>query len=528
MLKSKRLWLILGGVVLLLVFAGVIATQVLANRQQQTAAELKTGDVSLITAVSSVESSGSMAALQSASLFWETTGAVAAVYVKVGDTVRKGDVLMTIDPVTAPQNVIRAHIDLVTAQDALNALLHPGALDIANAQKAMADAEQALEDAERDLKYVENPVGKSLYDDLDDKKLALDTAQANAQLAHVSLEASAIKTSEDDMNLAYSQLQRAQTAMDDCIKISCGERVLRENELNTAQKEYQKAWDAFQTAKLRYEINVANQADDVTTAQEEYDRAAANLNAALAGPDTLELQTAQATVAVARAVLADKQETLNELLNGADPQDIAAAEANVLSAQATIDSLTIKALFDGEVLIVNYRPGDAVSPSLAAAMLANRSLLHVDVSVDETDVSDIQLGDPVTVTFNSLPDLHLDGQVSEINPVGSAVQGLVKYTVRVDLAKVDPKVLLGMTADVSIVTDKNEGALAVPLDAVQLDPAGEFVNRVKADNTLERVNVVSGAVQGDLVVVTGNLKPGDKVQIVEPKPTNSGSPFGPG
>ena len=526
-MKSKRLWLIVGGVILVLVCAGVVAVRVFASRQPANAA-LQTGEVTQITAMSSVESSGSVAALQSASLFWETTGAVAAVYVKVGDTVKKGDVLMTIDPVTAPQNVIQAHIGLVTAQDALNALLHPGALDIANAQKAVADAEQALEDAERDLKYVENPAGKILYDDLEDKKLALDTAQANAQLAHVSLAASAIKTAEDDMNLAYSRLQRAQTAMDDCIKISCGERVWREDELNTAQKEYQKAWDAFQTAKLQYEINVANQADDVTTAQEEYDRAVANLNAALAGPDTLKLQTAQATVAVAGADLADKQETLNELLNGADPQDIAAAQANVLSAQATIDSLTIKAPFDGEVLVVNYRPDDAVSQSLAAVMLANRSLLHVDVSVDETDVSEIQVGNPVTVTFDPLPDVELTGIVAQINPVGAAVQGLIKYTVRVDLAETNPQVLLGMTADVMIVTNEDEGALAVPLDAVQLDPQGEFVNRIKADNTLERVDIVSGAVQGDLVVVTGPLQPGDKVQVVEPQPTDNGSPFGPG
>ncbi|MEK7328291.1 MAG: HlyD family efflux transporter periplasmic adaptor subunit, partial [Chloroflexota bacterium] len=158
----------------------------------------------------------------------------------------------------------------------------------------------------------------------------------------------------------------------------------------------------------------------------------------------------------------------------------------------------------------------------------NRSQLHVDVSVDETDVSEIQVGDPVTVAFNSLPDMQLKGEVSLINPVGTSVQGLIKYTVRVELAETNPQVLLGMTADVMIVTNEDEGALAVPLDAVQLDPQGEFVNRVKADNTLERVDIVSGQVQDDLVVITGPLQPGDKVQVVEPKPTDNGSPFGPG
>jgi len=190
--------------------------------------------------------------------------------------------------------------------------------------------------------------------------------------------------------------------------------------------------------------------------------------------------------------------------------------------------LTVKAPFDGEVLVVNYHPGDAVSQSLAAVMLANRSQLRVEVPIDEIQISQIQAGDAVTVTLDSLPGLAISGTVGWINPVGSTVQGLVKYTVRVDLAESDPRVLLGMTANVSIVTDVQAGALAVPLDAVQLDQDGEFVNRVKADGTLERVNVVSGQLQGDLVIVAGNLKPGDTVQIVEPVPTNQGLPFGPG
>jgi multidrug efflux pump subunit AcrA (membrane-fusion protein) len=68
--------------------------------------------------------------------------------------------------------------------------------------------------------------------------------------------------------------------------------------------------------------------------------------------------------------------------------------------------------------------------------------------------------------------------------------------------------------------------LAVPLDAVQLDAAGEFVNRIDAAGTVERVPVVSGAVQDELVIVKGSLKPGDSVQLIKPVPTNNGGPFG--
>ncbi|HLB50052.1 MAG TPA: efflux RND transporter periplasmic adaptor subunit [Anaerolineales bacterium] len=527
-MKSKRIWFIIGGVLLVVVaIAGVVVWRANAARQTAAAA-LETGEVTQITAVTSVESSGSIAAQQSGLLYGETTGVVGEVLVEVGDKVKKGDVLMVLDPATAPQGVIAAQSDLISAQKALDALLHPTNLAIANAQKAVADAQDALDKAERDLKSVQNPAGQSLYTAVSDAQLALDTAQANSTLARVGQEATAIMNAENDMNLAYSRLQAAQVSYDDCIKISCGERVWRENELNGAQNNYQRAYDAFQTAKLKYDTTVANQADDVVKAQDKYEDAAANLNAALRGPDANKLAIAQAKVAVAEANLADAQDKLNRLVNGADPKDIEAAQARVMAAQGTVDSLKVIAPFNGEVVAIGYQPGDAIVQGQAAVALANRSKLHVDVSVDESDVSQIAIGNPVTVTIDALPDLTLAGAVTHVNPLGNTVQGLVRYVVRVDLAEADPRVLISMTASVNIVTNTDEGALAVPLDAVQLDAAGEFVNRVKDGGVLERVDIKSGEVQGDLVVVTGPLQPGDKVQMVKPVPVNTGSPFGPG
>ncbi len=188
--------------------------------------------------------------------------------------------------------------------------------------------------------------------------------------------------------------------------------------------------------------------------------------------------------------------------------------------------MELKAPFDGDVLVVNNQRGDAASPSQAALTLANTTQYHIDVLIDETEVPGIKLGNLAEVTFTPLPGLTLSGTVTTIQPQGQTVQGLVKYTVRVNLDTVDSRVLLGMTANVNIVTATEANALAVPLDAVQLDTQGEYVNRVTGPGTIERVPVVSGAVQDTLVIVTGNLKPGDEVQLIKPVPTSSGSPFG--
>ncbi len=229
---------------------------------------------------------------------------------------------------------------------------------------------------------------------------------------------------------------------------------------------------------------------------------------------------------MAEAALADAQEKLDTLRNGADPKDIQAAQTRIQAAQATVDSLNLVAPFDGDVLVVHYQPGDSVTLTQPGVEMANRSRYHLDVAVDEAEVARINLDNPVNVTFSSLPGLTLSGTVAFINPVGSTVQGLVKYAVRIDIGQADPRVLLGMTADVSIVTATEQNALAVPLDAVQLDAEGEFVNRVDAVGAVERVPVVSGAVQNELVIVKGDLKPGDIVQLFKPVPTDNGGPFG--
>ena len=517
---NRRLWLVVGlGVVAIAL--GVAGWLFVRARQQAAAPKIETGEVTQITAVTAVESSGSVVAQQMGSVAWATAGLVNRVAVKVGDQVKKGDVLMTLDPATVSQNVILAQADLINAQKTLDELLHPSELSIANAQKAVVDAQDALKKAQQDLKSVENPAGQSVFDSVSDAKLALDTAQTNLELTHNSADVKAYNNAVVATDAAFRQYQNIKAKYDES-----NNKTELQTAMNQAEAAYQNALADQNQLALKIQTDAANKNDAVKKAQDKHDQAVRNLNAAQAGPDSLKLSQGQAKVAVAEATLADAQNKLDKLQNGADPKDIAAAQARVLAAQSTAASLAVFAPFDGEIVVVNYQVGDTVQNSLAAVTLVNRTQLHVDVSVDESDVSLIALGDPVTVTFDSLPDLTLNGDVAQVNPVGSAVQGLVRYTVRVDLAELDPRVLIGMTASVTIVTDTNEGALAVPLDAVQLDQDGEFVMRVKADDTTERVPVVSGEVQGDLVVVEGGLTPSDKVRIVKPVPTNSGSPFG--
>jgi HlyD family secretion protein len=520
--RRPRLWLIVV-IILLLALAGA-AYAVATGRISLTppAPPIETGQVTTITAVSSIEGTGPVAAQQSGSVFWKTTGLVAEVLMKAGAPVKAGDVLMRLAPLSAPSNVIQAASELLAAQTALDDLLQPPTeLAVAQAEQAVDTAQDALDKANRDLRSVQNPAGQALTDTVNSTKLALDTAKNNALLATVSPDAQALQQATANTNITFTSYQHFQALWDAGDHSDGLYRALQ-----AAQSAYQQALDQKTQLELRISTDKANRDAEVKNAQKKYDNAVANLNNALAGPDPSRLATAEAAARVAEATLADAKDKLDKLRNGADPKDIQAAQTRIQAAQATVDTLNLVAPFDGDVLVVHYQPGDSVSLTQPAVEMANRTRYHLDVAVDEAEVARISLDDPANVTFSSLPGLTLSGTVESINPVGATVQGLVKYTVRIDIGRADPRVLLGMTADVSIVTATEQNALAVPLDAVQLDAAGEFVNRVDALGAVERIPVVSGAVQNELVIVNGDLKPGDVVQLIKPVPVTNRGPFG--
>ncbi len=523
---KARTILLLGGLAVIAAGGAVFGLPALRQAQQAQAASTTpvTAQVTALTAVSSVDSTGAVEPEQSASLSLKTSGTVATVSVKVGDHVKTGDVLTTVDPASAPTSVIQAQADLSAAKTNLDNLLHPSALTLANAQKAVADAQTALDKVQRTLRNTQNPVGQTLTDTIDSKKLALDTATTNQTLSTVSADAQSLAQATSDTNIAFSRYQNFQAKWDG------GDHSDRMYQLvQSTQSAYQSALDKKTQLELRIKSDQANQADAVKTAQKNYDDAVANLNSAVRGPDAIKLAQAQADAAQAQSNLADAQDKLSHLKNGAKPEDILAAQVRVQVAQATIDTLTLRAPFEGDVLAVAYKPGDPASPSAAAITLADRSKLHVSVSVDETAIGAIASGNPVTLTLDALPGLALNGSVFSIEPFGQTVQGLVRYNVRVDLGQTDPRLLLYMTANATIVTNVQRNALAVPLTAIQYDNQGEFVNRMNAAGALERVNVTSGQTINDLVVVTGNLKPGDNVAVITAAPASAPKgPFGGG
>lgn len=238
---------------------------------------------------------------------------------------------------------------------------------------------------------------------------------------------------------------------------------------------------------------------------------------------------AQNDLALKQGQLQDAQNTYDRLKAGKSSPDVAGAQANVDAAQATVDSMSIIAPFDGEVLYVENQPGDVVSTGTTAINIANLDHLYVEPQVDESNIANVKVGDQVTATLDAIPGVTLTGKVTAINPVGEVVSGLVEYTVRVDLDKADKDLSLplGATVDTSIQIKGPTATLAVPVAAIQSDNTSEYVILVGADDSTQRINVQSGTLSGNLVTITAAnataLKVGDQVELGSSSNSNSNS-----
>jgi HlyD family secretion protein len=486
----------------------------------QAAQQPTTATVTTIDTQSAVEASGPIEAEQNASIFWRlTSGTVATVNVQNGQMVKAGDVLMTVDIVTAPQNIIQAQADLITAEDNLNTVLEgPSDDDIAAARLAVVQAEQTVTDTQRSLNSVLNPDIAFYEDQVARAQEKVTAAQSTVSADQYQI---SLRSATDALDNARSNLEQWQRLED--LYPGYGEQ--HGNGLVNAQTRYARALEDYNVAKANAENSTTNNANTLADAQEALEDAQANLAAAKLGPNAEDVELYTAKLDQAKADLATARENLDDLLDGVNDDDLAKAQAAVDATKATVAQLTLTAPFDGEILSVNYLPGDPVTSTEAGVVLARRDRLHISVNVDEADITSLAVGDAAVVSFDAIDDLELSGAVVNINPLGVTTQGLVRYTVRVDLDSTDPRVLLGMTADVSIVTASERGVLAVPLDAVQSDNDGEYVSRVKGDGTIERVAVQTGAVQDDLIVVRGSLSDGDTVQVPVIETQNNG-PFG--
>jgi HlyD family secretion protein len=242
-------------------------------------------------------------------------------------------------------------------------------------------------------------------------------------------------------------------------------------------------------------------------------------------PDEKTIAKADEDLALAKAKLDDAQRLYDRLTAG-NTTEIAAAQARVDAAQATLNLARVIAPFAGTVTEAYALPGDQVSAGATAFRVDNLSSLLVDVKVSEVDINSVTMGQPVTLTFDAILGKEYHGEVIEVTQAGTVEQGVVNFTVTVELIDADALVKPGMTAGVNIVVEELQDVLLVPNRAVRLADGKRVVYVLEEGQAVEKEIRLGSSSDTMSIVASGDVAEGDLIILNPPVQFGPGGPGG--
>lgn len=372
--------------------------------------------------------------------------------------------------------------------------------------------------------------------DIDAAKASLAVAEANLAAARAAV--------------LQAQAQRAQILAGP----SAGQIAVAESSLAQAELQQRNAQEAYNQTTRCFSITLPDgstqeQCPGLGAPEEQARAVLANANAALAaaqaqladlraGARASDLQAADAAIAsaqagvqaaegnvlVAQANVARAEAAYARLLEPPTAEEIAILQAQVSSAETSLalarlrlEQGRITAPISGKVANVLINSGEIAAPGAPAITVVNEEAFHITVNVDEIDIAQIAVGQPVDITLDALPGTPVEGVISEVAPTSASTGGVVTYLVTINIEPVAGVVLRpGMSANASIVVQEIDDVLVIPNWAVRLnrETGQALVNVKRPDGTISEVvvntglrnetssEVLSGLNAGDVVVVT--------------------------
>ncbi len=269
----------------------------------------------------------------------------------------------------------------------------------------------------------------------------------------------------------------------------------------------------------------------------------AQLNQSLAN-----INNAKATLAKNKAILAYDEKTYKRYKNlyarnlvskndldsaesayKSDLAQVAAAKAAIMQAQANYDTASANMRYTkiispvkGIVISKEVEVGQTVAASFQTPTLftvaEDLTKMQIETSVSEADIGKVKEGQEVEYTLDGYPDSIFKGKVTQVRLSPVTESNVVTYTVIIDVENEDGKLLPGMTANVSIITDKKENILTVPNSALKFtiadnkqkyDKRGIWIDKKGKPN---RINIEIGASDDSFTeIISSEIKEGDLV-----------------
>lgn len=274
-------------------------------------------------------------------------------------------------------------------------------------------------------------------------------------------------------------------------------------------------------------------------AQDVYQRNLALAQAgAISQQSLVQYQTAQTT---AQAQVREQQQALELLRQGARPEAIAQARAQVEAARGNLQTVesdladtAIRAPFSGIVTRKFADPGAFVTPTTASSselsatsssILALAANNQVVAEVAENNISKIRLGQAVTFTADAYPNQTFQGKVAQIASQATVSQNVTSFEVKLAIADPKNQLKAGMNVAVEFNVGQVKNALVVPNAAIVRQQNGTGVFVVGPEQQPVFKPITTGVTVGRFTEVKSGLTGNEQVQLSLPNlpPGQSGS-----
>lgn len=424
------------------------------------------------------------------------TAKVTAVNVAVGDKVKKGDVICTLDTTDLDKQILdkqtqlqdankqlrddltrlqgqldRAKSARTQAQTTQDALVSGAAAARDNAKKALDPAQAALTAAKAQMDTANATIAPY--------NTALTNAQAARETAYAAWQAAGAKTQVSDTDTTAPADYTAYLASEQAVKDA-------QDAQATAKNVY--SYDSISAAYAAAQTTYSTLSEALTAAQAALDSATATRQSTLGEQDnTIADLAAQVTAAAEKVKKGTSDSELQDLLEKRK-------------------SATLTAETDGEVTELNVTVGSV--PKDAVAKIQSTTDLVLRVTISEADINRVSVGLPVRITADSISGT-VSGTLSRISPTadaGDSSAGASTTGYSADIAIADPQGLhIGSKANGDIVLSSKSDVFTVPIDAVGVGTDGKsYIRSMQADGTTVNVPVTTGEKNDYSIEVSGD------------------------
>lgn len=504
--------------VIIPVFLVIVIAVVVVFRTQKTTDTYTEETVQVRNVATYLTFSGNVEAVSDATIKPKVSKTVTAVNVSIGDEVKKGDVIATLDDSEIQRSIKKQEAALSNTE--------------LNNFYSIRDSQKKYDNYKADLENGQNSQIMSAANSVENARTSYEQAKETYERNKMELE----NNMDSSVISSNQKVASAKRALDDAKQdYADNEAKIRGYDKGVANAESIYGEDSSEAANAQKELESAEEKSDslqkaIDNAQTNYDNAVndllmsyytsnVNLNSDYENMQQkyTAYQQAQASYEIA---VKSASETLQDY---ADSLEKTQATSNTTTATVELEALydqledyKITAPIDGVITVLNINVGDSASTSDTAAEVTNYDKMKVQIKIDEDNISALDNGTEVTVSVDALNKAY-KGTIENMSKKATVSNNVSYFTADVTF-DADDDIRSGLSAEVKYLLNGVENVVSVSMSALNYntDNTAYVLVGSNASNAQQR-NVTLGISNGTYVEIKDGLAEGETVLVKQSK-----------